>query len=277
MTDDKRRKTENGSIGSPEGGRRTERRSGVRTRKCAYWLISLLIALAVSGCATIGKIKPIEPESIGQRPVNAEKGWWYARFHMVWPPDKDPAWYVDLILAHRVVSPVLDQYEKEIPLWRFHRRAGRDQAGHEFSFIFYASRETARKVYRGIESSRLLKELIAAHLVAGTVFDDTTGVLRSGLGDTSDRNWSPEIKRTWPFYIMGVSRTWLNLIDEISKETMKEKDLSNLEDLEEGYRKVNQVIEDKWRQEGGHAFLHHLNAIFGYEPLYIYERRLTNF
>jgi hypothetical protein len=249
----------------------------VRKRKCAYWLISLLIALAVSGCASISKIQPVGPESIGQKAVNAEKGWWYARFHMVWPQDEDPAWYVDLILAHRVVSPVLAQYEKEIPLWRFHRRAGRDQAGHEFSFIFYASGETAKEVYGAIQSSRLLKELIAAHLVADTVFDDTTTVLRPGLGATSDRKWSPEIKRTWPFYIMGVSRTWLNLIDEVSKETMKGKDLSNLDDVLEGYRKVNKVIEEKWQQEGGHAFLHHLNAIFGYEPLFIYERRLMNF
>jgi len=74
-----------------------------------------------------------------------------------------------------------------------------------------------------------------------------------------------------------VSRMWLNLIDEVSKETLKERGLSNLDGLLEGYRKVNEVVEEKWRQEGSHAFLHHLNAIFGYEPVLIYERRLMNF
>jgi len=249
----------------------------LRKRKCGFWLMGLLVAVAVSGCAWLGRVRPIQPESVGQKTVNAEKGWWYARFRMDWPQDKDPAWYMDLILAHRVISPVLDQYKKEISLWRFHRRAGRDQAGHEFSFIFYASRETAQEIYDAIRSSRLLGELIAAHLVADTIYDDTTIVLRSDLGATSDPNWSPEIKRAWPFYIMGVSRMWVNLIDEVSKETLTEGDLSNLDDLQEGYRKVNEVVEEKWRKEGREAFLHHLNAIFGYEPLVVYERRLMNF
>jgi hypothetical protein len=249
----------------------------LRKRKCAFWLMGLLIAVAVSGCAWTGKVRPIQPEPVGQKAADTEKGWWYARFRMDWPQDKDPSWYMDLILAHRVISPVLDQYQKEIPLWRFHRRALRDRAGHQFSFIFYTSRETAQEIYDAIRSSRVLDELIAAHLVVDTIYDDTTAALRSDLGATSDPHWSPEIKRTWPFYIMGVSRMWVNLIDEVSKKTIKERDLSNLDDLQEDYRKVNEVIEQQWRQEGRHAFLHHLNAIFGYEPLVVYERRLMNF
>ena len=83
----------------------------MRKRKCAFWLTALLVTVALSGCAWIGKVKPIEPESIEQKAVNAEKGWWYARIHMDWPQDENPAWYVDLVLAHRVISPVLDQYE----------------------------------------------------------------------------------------------------------------------------------------------------------------------
>ncbi len=249
----------------------------MQNRKCALWLLGLLVAVVVFGCASFGKVKPIEHESVAEKAVDAKKGWWYARFNMDWPQDADPAWYVDYILAHKVISPVLDEYGKEISLWRFHRRAARDESGHQFSFIFYASGETTQKIYRAIQSSRLLEEMIAAHLVLGTIYDDTTVVLLPDLGATSDPKWSPEIKRTWPFYIMGVSRMWLNLIDEISRETLKERDLSNLDDLSMGYKKVNEIVEDKWKQEGGHAFLHHLNAIFGYEPLFIYERRLMHF
>lgn len=246
-------------------------------RRRVGWMLGLLIAAAVSGCATVDQVKPTEPEPVGQRAANAEKGWWYARFRMDWPQDAQPAWHVDFILAHRVVSPVLDRYRKQIDLWRFHRRAARDQTGHQFSFIFYAAPETAAEIYREIQSSSLLEELIAAHLVVDAIYDDPSVVLRPDLAATSDRNWSPEIQRTWPFYIMGVSRMWLNLTDEISKETLREDDVSNLDDLLEGYRKVSEVVQEKWRQEGSHAFLHHLNAIFGYDPLVVYERRLMNF
>jgi hypothetical protein len=249
----------------------------LRKRKRALWFMALLVAVAVSGCASIGKVKPIEPESIGQKAADAEKGWWYARIHMDWPQDEDPAWYIDFVLAHRVISPVLDQYEKDIYLWRFHRRASRDKDGHQFSFIFYASRGAAQEIYRAIRSNRVLGELIAAHVVIDTIYDDTAAVLRPDLGATSDRKWSPEIKRSWPYYIMGVSRMWLNLIDEVSKKTLKGRNLSNLDDLLDGYQKVDGVVEEMWRQEGSHAFLHHLNAIFGYEPVVVYERRLMNF
>jgi len=249
----------------------------LRNRRRVFWLMGLLIVLAVSGCVSVGKVTPIKPLPAGQKAVGAEKGWWYARFHMDWPPDEEPAWYVDVFLAHKVFSPVLDQYEKEISLWRFHRRAARDQSGHQFSFIFYASRERAQQIYRAIQANDLLEKLIAAHVIVDTRYDDIAVILRPDLGATSDRSWSPEIKRTWPFYIMGVSRMWLNLIDEVSKETLKERDSSNPDVLLEGYRKVNEVIQEKWRREGSHAFLHHLNAIFGYDPLVVYERRLMNF
>ena len=254
-----------------------ERGLDMRKIKRALWTMGLLVMVAVSGCALTGKVKPIEPESVGQKAEDSEKGWWYANFHIDWLQDTDPNWYIDVILAHKVVSPVLDQNIKNISLWRFHRRAVRDKNGHQFSFIFYASRETAQEIYRSIGSSRLLGDLISAHLVVETIYDDTTVILRPDLEATSDRGWSPEIKKTWPFYIMGVSRMWLNLIDEVSKETIKEKDPPNLDDLLENYRKVSEVVDEKWRQEGSHAFLHHLNAIFGYQPLIIYERRLENF
>lgn len=32
-----------------------------------------------------------------------------------------------------------------------------------------------------------------------------------------------------------------------------------------------------WQNEGRHAFLHHLNALFGYEPILIIEKRPMRF
>jgi len=101
----------------------------LQKRKRALWLLGLLVAVVVFGCASLGKVKPIEHESVAEEAVDAKKGWWYARFKMDWPQDADPAWYVDYILAHKVISPVLDEYGREISLWRFHRRAVRDKSG----------------------------------------------------------------------------------------------------------------------------------------------------
>ena len=39
--------------------------------------------------------------------------------------------------------------------------------------------------------------------------------------------------------------------------------------LLEQYRKVDEKITEKWRNEGQHALLHHLSAVFGYEPMLI--------
>ncbi len=46
--------------------------------------------------------------------------------------------------------------------------------------------------------------------------DDTTTVTRPNLEDTSDRSWSLPVQKSWPFYIMGVSEMWLNLIREVA-------------------------------------------------------------
>ena len=40
-----------------------------------------------------------------------------------------------------------------------------------------------------------------------------------------------------------------------------------MEDYLAFYKKVEESVTEAWKREGRHAYLHHLNAIFGYEPL----------
>ncbi|MFP5212895.1 MAG: hypothetical protein ACLGPL_05900, partial [Acidobacteriota bacterium] len=107
----------------------------------------LALALVLSGCATAGR----------SRTEVSDTGWWYASFFMNWPQDDEPLWQIDPLLAHKVVAPVLERYGKEIPLWRFHRRAARDQTGHRFSFIFYGSSGTARRIYGALRADPTLR------------------------------------------------------------------------------------------------------------------------
>jgi hypothetical protein len=110
-----------------------------------------MLLLMAAGCSSMGQIqtqapKPLTPETLPA----AELGWWKARFQILWAPDEAPSWNVDLILAHQIVLPVLQQHKDAIVLWRFHRRAARDEFGHRFSFIFYASPATAIDIFQAL-------------------------------------------------------------------------------------------------------------------------------
>jgi hypothetical protein len=41
----------------------------------------------------------------------------------------------------------------------------------------------------------------------------------------------------------------------------------SLQDYLAFYKEVEESVTEAWKKEGRHAYLHHLNAMFGYEPL----------
>jgi hypothetical protein len=241
-------------------------------------IMAVLTIMALMGCSTVDSRKPPAPLPPGgdAHPLSPS-GWWYARFAMEWPQGQEPSWHLDLLLAHRVVAPVLDRYRGEIALWRFHRRAIRDSAGHQFSFIFHASPETARKVFSTIQVESTLKEMKARGLILRDSYDDPSVITRPNIQDTSDPRWPPAIQKSWPYYILGVSEMWLNLIADMADGSPEGKTPGDLKEMLAIYEQANASIETLWQEQGQHAFLHHLNAIFGYEPLAIHERRLMTF
>ena len=236
--------------------------------KKSIYLFAALIPFLVSSCASWrAGTTPESSVSEGIPKTPSQCGWWYARFQMEWSENEDPKWYTDLILAHKVLAPVIAQYQEKIELWRFHRRALRDQAGHQFAFIFYASPQIARQVFDQLNADPLLEEMRAGGVLKQTYYDDTTSVARPRLEDTSDRRWSPAVQKSWPYYIMGVSEMWLHLISEIVEQRPYEMRPRSLQDSLAFYQKVEESVTEAWEKEGCHAYLHHLNAIFGYEPL----------
>ena len=230
--------------------------------------MAAFLLTALTGCARWCPAGPGAPLPAFREAVQPEKGWWYVRFQIDWPLEaEDPAWYTDVLLAHKVVSPVLDRHLGDISCWRFHRRAARDAGGHQFSFIFYCTPKTAAAVCAAIRSDPLLREMKNCGWITRDIYDDGTAVARPRLEDTSDRRWSVPLQRSWPLFIMGVSDMWLGLISEIVRSNPPSQELTTLEETREYYRAVNERVEETWRKECGHALLHHLNAIFGYEPL----------
>jgi hypothetical protein len=245
----------------------------IRLKKLRRTAISILILSTVlSGCASDGGMK-ISSIFTGVR-QNTVKAWWYVSFKINWPQDEDPAWETDLLIAHRIVAPVLEAHARDIDLWRFHRRAAPDEAGHRFSFIFHSTPGNARRIYADIDSSPVLDGLKAQGAILEVIKDDTNKITRPNIDDTSDTHWSPTLRKAWPYFIMGASRTWLDLISRYAEDGRK-KPVSP-EETRAFYRQINYEVEKAWQQEGGHAFLHHLNAIFGYGPVNL-RGKMENF
>jgi hypothetical protein len=239
-----------------------------RVMKKSFYLFAVLIPFLISSCASWSAGRaPYFSSSEGTLTSPPQCGWWYARFQMEWPENEDPMWQTDLILAHNVLSPIIARHRRTIGLWRFHRRALRDQAGHQFTFIFYASPQVARQVFDQVKSDPFLDEMKAAGILKQDHYDDMTFVTRPHVEDTSDRRWSLPVQRSWPYYIMGVSEMWLHMIQETVELNPSEVKPQSLQDYLAFYRKVEESITKAWKREGSHAYLHHLNAIFGYEPL----------
>jgi len=70
---------------------------------------------------------------------------------------------------------------------------------------------------------------------------------------------------------------WLNLVAEIADRDLQDDRPATLEDIESFYRQVDETVTKLWQKNGRHAFLHHLNAVFGYKPLIYWEKRFMNF
>lgn len=243
--------------------------------KTFYFLVIVFFSYFLNACS-IQPSTTIIPETHKELPkilagsvFESPHYWWYARFKMAWLKEADsPDFSTNLIIAHQLINPVLEKHHEGIKLWRFHRRAANDSAGHQFSFIFYATAENARKIFQQIRTNPLTKKLIDRTIVELILFDDPDKPKRPHIEDTSDKSWSETIQKSWPYYIMGVSTLWLDLLNQ---ETVLENldTTKSIKSQQAQYQIINNKITQQWNSQGKHAFFHHISGIFGYEPLEI--------
>ncbi len=224
--------------------------------------------LVLSACSVSKPAGSPVPDVIPKTDA-AAKGWWRASYEIDWPEEQDPAWHRDVLLAHRIIAPVLKEHRPAIELWRFHRRAARDGAGHRFSFVFYSTADTAGRIFRVLKANPVAQQLLADHRLVRIDYDDPRHNSKPNVQDTSDPVWPLMVQKTWPSFIMGASEMWLGLISEIA-EQLPGKDEP---DDEQRYRDVQAQLSSLWREQGQHPFLHHLNALFGYEDMLIINRK----
>lgn len=237
--------------------------------KNIFWLPFLIcLTSALGGCAILSaKSDQKAGQGIRMSPsVESDMVWQRTAFKIKWPEKSEPLWYMDLLIAHKIIGPVLDAHHNQIALWRFHRRAGNDAAGHQFSFIFYTTGQAAAVINREIASNSLLASLKASGKIENLYLQDVNQPRQSTVEATSDPHWSLPLQKAWPYYIMGSSQMWLSLIDQYARE-LEGTNTLDLKKMDDFYQSLNARMNLTWQDEGRHALLHHLNALFGYRPL----------
>ncbi len=237
----------------------------------------LAMLLVLSACTRVVTVRaPLnDPPPGSMTATGNEDGWWRIAVGIGWDPEQTPDWYLDALLADQVFAPALADAGSAIGLWRFHRRAADDEVGHRFSLLVYTNAVSANILYRQIRAASLLQWLESDGRVTSVTISTLDRPELPPIARSSDLAWPPEIQASWPWFIMGVSQTWLSLIREVSAEpALVERSPAKLLDH---YQSVDERVTTLWRDHGQHVYLHHLNALFAYQPLVIREINLKNF
>jgi hypothetical protein len=228
-------------------------------------LVTVILVFGLWSCASLSPdTKSNDVRDQDQKPLGGlpeGEGWWYARFHVDWPEGEEIRWYMGTLIGGEVIAPIFDDYYEDVYIWRVHRRATRDDYGHVFSFIFYSTPQGAQRIFNAIEKHAVVKSLLKSGYLTKVTFDDVTRITMPNIEDTSDKHWPVSLQKTWPAMIMGTSRMWLDLVSELaSHETTGDS-------VEDKYKKVQEDVTRIWRENGQYAVLHHLNAVYAYQPL----------
>lgn len=232
--------------------------------------LCLLIAHLLGGCSSLARqditSQPdTEAHAQATRPDASELRWWRACFRMPFNADQQPNWSLDALLAEQVAAPSLKRHAEHIRLWRFHRRAAKDAVGHQFSLLFYSNSTTAQSMFAELWTHPLTTELLASGELDKLLIPCTSDKNQTAIEAGSDPRWDTRLQKAWPHFIMGVSAHWLALIEEVGRDLPHKGNESA--ELLKHYQRVHQEIDRIWRDHGQHAYLHHLNALFAYQPM----------
>lgn len=182
------------------------------------------------------------------------------------------------LIANEIFSPIIKGLGKHMTVWRFHRWFEPSRNRHSLRFKFYGP-DLSREISQRLQSYSLYQELKKERLLEVDDNEDISCGKAEGrhIRDDNEDWWPNAIKEAWPYYIHGVSRAWLTMIRESVKQEGKMSPHSSLKEKIHLYGRINKRIEDEWRDYGGCALLHHLNAIFGYKHTRIDGHILNSF
>lgn len=236
-----------------------------------FFGLALPCMALIAGCAST----PPPTSRAGLAPTGWNTGaahatarWHSTCFRMPFDAAGRPVWGRDLLLADRVLAPLLDAHRGDITLWRFHRRAANDGAGHQFSLLLYTSDATYAAIQSAIERDPIVASLRGSAQLTSVRHACRAEQAVADIAATSDPSWDPAIQRTWPHFIMGVSASWLALVHDLAVTPPADAP-SAAADPVAFYSALDRHIAKLWTLQGQHAYLHHLSGLYGYKPLRI--------
>lgn len=184
---------------------------------------------------------------------------------MTWPEGEPAQMWIDILLLDTLIRDVLGRYRKDLLLWRIHRRADtQDTAGHQFTFLTYTEEQVAAAIDEEIKAGSDLRALKNHNLLREYFLEREMGTDIDRIEGTSDKSWVLEVQKSWPYYIMGVSEMLLDLVHQLKRGAKAPALDSEIDQLRSFYFQLNNELYGIWQHQGSHAFLHHLNALFGY-------------
>jgi len=203
----------------------------------------------------------------------SKKDYYHIIFHLPFENDNKYS-IVDSSIHYLIVEELLfnivNRYEAIIYPWRLHRMFIKKKT-NEFKFKFYCSKWTFNFIRNKVLSNYSMQELLNKRIIKRVEYYKYPYGTNE-IGSDNDISWDYFIKEIWPYYICGVSKSWVYMIHKIFDKVKKENYLNNchlypLENRLKYYEKVKNEIEWSWINYGNHAFFHHANALFGYKKI----------
>lgn len=229
-------------------------------------LLACLLFLA--GCAGAPRPDTAAGNWSGTGIADASAHWHTSCFRMPFDAEGRPVWGRDLLLADRVLAPLLAAHRADITLWRFHRRAADDATGHQFSLLIHGSDAVYAAITAAIDADPLVARLKQEAQLSSVQHGCRAPQSRPEIEATSDPAWNPAIQRTWPYFIMGVSASWLALVHDLAATPPAQAPAFDSDPVG-FYAAIDARLAELWAAQGQHAYLHHLSGVYGYKPLRI--------
>jgi len=206
--------------------------------------------------------------------INDRKSEIYSYFNRKGLHDVDST--LHYLLAGEVFQKLIEKYKME--LWRFSRYKYEDEP-NIFKFKAYISLRDFRDIKEDIRCNELIIELTNEMIIKPILdWPEHKKDIYSNerIGSDNDEIWDYTIKESWPYFINGVCKMWLNMImvergNIVRERYINKSALSNLFQLFSIYEEARERINKLWRDDGKHFAYHHTSAVFGYE----YVRLMT--